>query len=63
MCNEMKIVSLLFSSEYARYLHSKLDLPVEKLDLEEDFSQQYRHYWAKSLPFMHKVCTTNIKTF
>ncbi|XP_013386989.1 tetratricopeptide repeat protein 13 [Lingula anatina] len=37
--------------EYARYLHSHLDLSVLDLNLDEDFNGEFRDRWAKGLPF------------
>ncbi|KAL3874145.1 hypothetical protein ACJMK2_037196 [Sinanodonta woodiana] len=40
--------------EYARYLHSNLEKPLEELKLDIDLSEEFRDHWAKMLPFEFK---------
>ncbi|XP_052788997.1 tetratricopeptide repeat protein 13-like isoform X3 [Mya arenaria] len=37
--------------EYARYLHNNLDQPLENVDIDKDFPDEYRDHWLKNLPF------------
>ncbi|KAL3874146.1 hypothetical protein ACJMK2_037197 [Sinanodonta woodiana] len=53
--------------EYARYLHSNLEKPLEELKLDIDLSEEFRDHWAKMLPFEFKCYaeinrTNGIKT-
>ncbi|KAL4237726.1 Tetratricopeptide repeat protein 13 [Mactra antiquata] len=37
--------------EYARYLHANMDQPMETLDVDDDFTDEYKDHWLKNLPF------------
>ncbi|XP_052272752.1 tetratricopeptide repeat protein 13-like isoform X2 [Dreissena polymorpha] len=37
--------------EYARYLHSNLELPLESLDIDSAFPDEYKDHWLQNLPF------------
>jgi len=42
-------------SEYARYLHANLDQDIEKVNLDNDFTEEFKDHWLKNLPFDFQV--------
>lgn len=44
---------LLFFTEYARFLHSRLDTPLVDLDIDK-FYPEFKDRWTKQLPFHFK---------
>lgn len=42
-----------FTTEYARFLHSKLDTPLVDLDIDS-FQSEFKDRWTKQLPFHFK---------
>eukprot|EP00118_Oscarella_pearsei_P002428 m.10543 g.10543 ORF g.10543 m.10543 type:complete len:801 (+) comp22403_c0_seq1:97-2499(+) len=40
-----------FLKEYSRYLHSKLDLPLHKLESDSDLDERFRNYWTRQEAF------------
>lgn len=39
-------------SEYSRYLHSHLDVPVAEYNVDQDLPGNFKNHWAKNLPFL-----------
>lgn len=39
-------------TEYSRYLHSHLDIPVAEYNVDQDLPGNFKNHWAKNLPFL-----------
>lgn len=42
----------VFLTEYSRYLHSHLDIPVAEYNVDQDLPGNFKNHWAKNLPFL-----------
>ena len=47
-------------SEYARYLHAHLDMPLVGLNLDNDLSAEFKERWIKTMPFQFEVTSKRL---
>lgn len=48
-------ISLVCMVEYSRYLHARLDQPLQKLALDDELDEQFRSHWSRQQFFNYHV--------